>query len=97
MYLWRDLIFGKRFILQIHELADIARYIADTNAGHDRASEDMVFCMEDLKDVLQHNKVEALTVDTFGRRIEKLCRCILQILFFVLYVELIVQLMTRGL
>jgi len=34
-------------------------------------------CMEDLKDVLHDNKVQALTVDTFGKRIDKLCRCVL--------------------
>ncbi len=33
--------------------------------------------MEDLKDVLHHNKVQALMVDTFGKRIDKLARCVL--------------------
>ncbi|KAG0607460.1 hypothetical protein M758_8G030600 [Ceratodon purpureus] len=59
---------------QITELADIAACIADTNHSHPKAAEYIISCMEDLKDVLQQNKVDALTVDTFGRRIDKLCR-----------------------
>nr|PNR34456.1 hypothetical protein PHYPA_024273 [Physcomitrium patens] len=59
---------------QINELVDIALCIADTNESHPKAAEFIVLCMEDLKDVLQQNTVDALTVDTFGRRIDKLCR-----------------------
>lgn len=62
------------FELQINELVDIALCIADTNESHPKAAEFIVLCMEDLKDVLQQNTVDALTVDTFGRRIDKLCR-----------------------
>lgn len=61
-------------IWQINELVDIAMCIADTNQNHPKAGEYIISCMEDLKDVLQHNSVDALTVDTFGRRIDKLCR-----------------------
>jgi len=60
--------------LQINELVDIAMCIADTNQNHPKAGEFIISCMEDLKDVLQQNRVDALTVDTFGRRIDKLCR-----------------------
>jgi hypothetical protein len=62
---------------QINELSDIARCIANMNAGDENALEYMRSCMEDLKDVLHDNKVQALTVDTFGKRIDKLCRCVL--------------------
>jgi hypothetical protein len=64
-------------IPQINELSDIARCIANMNAGDEKALEYMRSCMEDLKDVLHDNKVQALTVDTFGKRIDKLCRCVL--------------------
>ena len=60
--------------MQINELVDIAICIADTNPSHPKAADYIVSCMEDLKDVLHQNKVDALTVDTFGRRIDKLCR-----------------------
>lgn len=60
--------------LQIRELSDIATCIADADPSQPQAAEDIVLCMEDLKYVLQQNKVDALTVDTFGRRIDKLCR-----------------------
>lgn len=60
--------------MQIHELADIALWIAETNPSHPQAAELIISCMEDLKSLLQLNKVDALTVDTFGRRIDKLCR-----------------------
>lgn len=59
--------------MQINELADIARCIANTNAGDGGAAEYLISCLQDLQDALRNNKVVALTVDTFGRRIEKLC------------------------
>ncbi|XP_024361260.1 probable serine/threonine protein kinase IRE3 [Physcomitrium patens] len=59
---------------QINELVDIALCIADTNQNHPKAAEFIISCMEDLNDVLEQNTVDALTVDTFGRRIDKLCR-----------------------
>jgi hypothetical protein len=64
---------------QINELSDIARCIASTSAGDEKAPEYIMSCMEDLKDVLRANKVQALTVDTFGNRIEKLCRYVLNL------------------
>jgi serine/threonine protein kinase len=59
---------------QINELVDIARCVATANSNDERALEYLVSCLEDLRDVLQHCKAEALTVDTFGRRIERLLR-----------------------
>jgi hypothetical protein len=64
---------------QINELSDIARCVASTSAGDEKAPEYIMSCMEDLKDVLRANKVQALTVDTFGNRIEKLCRYVLNL------------------
>lgn len=59
---------------QINELVDIARCVANANWNDEGALEYLVSCLEDLRDVLQHCKAEALTVDTFGRRIERLLR-----------------------
>lgn len=59
---------------QINELVDIARCVANANWNDEGALEYLVSCLEDLRDVLQHCKVEALTVDTFGKRIERLLR-----------------------
>lgn len=58
--------------LQINELADIARCIAGAQVIEDGA-EYLMSCLQDLQDVLRCNKVEARTVATFGKRIEKLC------------------------
>lgn len=60
--------------MQINELVDIARCVANANWNDEGALEYLVSCLEDLRDVLQHCKAEALTVDTFGRRIERLLR-----------------------
>lgn len=59
---------------QINELVDIARCVANSNWNDEGALEYLVSCLEDLRDVLQHCKAAALTVDTFGRRIERLLR-----------------------
>ncbi|KAG0621533.1 hypothetical protein M758_3G027100 [Ceratodon purpureus] len=59
--------------VQINELADIARCIAGAQVIEDGA-EYLMSCLQDLQDVLRCNKVEALTVATFGKRIEKLCK-----------------------
>lgn len=62
--------------LQLNELADIARCIAGAQpkeGGADNGAEYIVSCLHDLQDVLRCNKVEALAVATFGKRIEKLC------------------------
>lgn len=58
---------------QMIELADIARCVADTDFSKE-GSEFLLACMHDLQDVLQHSKLKALVIDTFGSRIEKLLR-----------------------
>jgi hypothetical protein len=60
--------------LQVNELADIARCIANANPSEKGAADYLVSCLQDLQDVLHNNKIEAFAVDTFGKRIEKLCR-----------------------
>ncbi|XP_042492106.1 probable serine/threonine protein kinase IRE4 [Macadamia integrifolia] len=61
-------------IQQMTELADISRCVASTDLAKEGASEYLLACMEDLQDILQHSKVKALVIDTFGSRIEKLIR-----------------------
>ncbi|XP_028551979.1 probable serine/threonine protein kinase IREH1 isoform X2 [Dendrobium catenatum] len=57
---------------QITELADIARCVANTPIDEEGSLSYLVSCMEDLQEVVSHRKFEALTVQTFGTRIEKL-------------------------
>ncbi|XXG51528.1 hypothetical protein AAC387_Pa03g0071 [Persea americana] len=59
---------------QIHDLLDIARDIAKINTNDYSSLEYLLSCLEDLQDVVQGRKVDALVVETFGRRIEKLLR-----------------------
>nr|CAB3498464.1 unnamed protein product [Digitaria exilis] len=59
---------------QIVELADIARCIANTPLDEESALSQMVTCIEDLQEIINRRKHEALTVQTFGTRIEKLHR-----------------------
>lgn len=59
-------------MVQIIELADIARCIANTSLYEEKSSPYLVSCMEDLQEVIGRRKHEALTVQTFGVRIEKL-------------------------
>ena len=66
-------VVGLAAFLQINELADIARCIANAQVIED-GTEYLMSCLQDLHDVLRCNKVEALTVATFGKRIEKLCK-----------------------
>eukprot|EP00252_Welwitschia_mirabilis_P013012 TRINITY_DN2875_c0_g1_i1.p1 TRINITY_DN2875_c0_g1~~TRINITY_DN2875_c0_g1_i1.p1 ORF type:complete len:1348 (-),score=299.53 TRINITY_DN2875_c0_g1_i1:796-4839(-) len=61
-------------VSQINELVDIARCVAGTNPSKKIASDYLLSCLEDLQDVCQNSKVQALTVDTFGKRIERLLR-----------------------
>jgi hypothetical protein len=60
--------------MQIVELADIARCIANTPLDEESALSQMVTCIEDLQEIVSRSKHEALTVQTFGTRIEKLHR-----------------------
>ncbi|WOL09240.1 putative serine/threonine protein kinase IREH1 [Canna indica] len=59
---------------QMNELADIARCIANTPVDEERSLNYLVSCLEDLQEVMNRRKLEALTVQTFGTRIEKLHR-----------------------
>ncbi|KAL7001668.1 non-specific serine,threonine protein kinase [Sarracenia purpurea var. burkii] len=57
---------------QINKLVDIARSVANVNNNDYSALEDLLDRLEDLKYAIQDRKVDALVVETFGRRIEKL-------------------------
>ncbi|KAK1431489.1 hypothetical protein QVD17_07948 [Tagetes erecta] len=59
---------------QMNELADIARCAANTPSDDDRSLPYLLTCLEDLKVVTDRRKFNALTVETFGARIEKLIR-----------------------
>lgn len=56
------------------DLRDIAHSAAETDLMEESSHEVLLTCMEDLQDVLQHSKLKALVIDTFGHRIEKLIR-----------------------
>lgn len=58
--------------MQIKKLLDIARSIARVNKHDYSTLEYMIDRLEDLKYSIQDRKVDALVVETFGRRIEKL-------------------------
>ncbi|KAK6936336.1 Protein kinase domain [Dillenia turbinata] len=58
--------------MQINKLVDIARSVANANADDYSALEYMIDCLDDLKYAIKDRKVDALVVETFGRRIEKL-------------------------
>ncbi|XP_027356126.1 probable serine/threonine protein kinase IRE [Abrus precatorius] len=57
---------------QINKLVEIARAVANVNNCDYSALEYMLDRLEDLKYAIQDRKVDALIVETFGRRIEKL-------------------------
>ncbi|KAK9914085.1 hypothetical protein M0R45_037883 [Rubus argutus] len=57
---------------QIHKLLDISRSVANVSNCDYSALEYMLDRLEDLKYAIQDRKVDALVVETFGRRIEKL-------------------------
>ncbi|XP_058227580.1 probable serine/threonine protein kinase IREH1 isoform X1 [Rhododendron vialii] len=61
-------------IPQMNELADIARCVANTPLDDDRSLSYLLSCLEDLRVVIDRRKLDALTVETFGARIEKLIR-----------------------
>ncbi|EEF51530.1 probable serine/threonine protein kinase IRE [Ricinus communis] len=72
------LLTGRRTIMelenhqQISKLLEIARSVASINECDYSALECMLDRLEDLKYAIQDRKVDALVVETFGRRIEKL-------------------------
>jgi len=57
---------------QINKLLDIARSVANVNNCDYVTLEYMIDKLEELKYAIQDRKVDALVVETFGRRIEKL-------------------------
>uniref|UniRef100_A0A7N0V4L3 non-specific serine/threonine protein kinase n=1 Tax=Kalanchoe fedtschenkoi TaxID=63787 RepID=A0A7N0V4L3_KALFE len=57
---------------QISKLVVIARSVANINDSDYGALETMLRCLEDLKYAIQDRKADALVVETFGRRLEKL-------------------------
>ncbi|XP_042495019.1 probable serine/threonine protein kinase IRE, partial [Macadamia integrifolia] len=57
---------------QINKLLDIAHAVASINTNDYSALEFLVCHLEDLKYAIEDRKVDALIVETFGRRIEKL-------------------------
>ncbi|KAJ6748976.1 SERINE/THREONINE-PROTEIN KINASE [Salix purpurea] len=59
---------------QLNELADIARCVATTPLEDDRSTPYLLTCLGDLRVVIERRKFDALTVETFGTRIEKLIR-----------------------
>lgn len=59
---------------QMSELADIAKCAADAIPGDDQSIPFLLSCLEDLRVVIDRRKFDALTVETFGTRIEKLIR-----------------------
>ena len=63
--------------MQMNELADIARCVANAPLDDDRTMPYLLSCLEDLRVVIDRRKVDALTVATFGARIEKLIRRVL--------------------
>ncbi|GJU70490.1 probable serine/threonine protein kinase IREH1 isoform X1 [Tanacetum coccineum] len=58
----------------MNELANIARCARNTPLDDDRSQSYLLECLEDLKVVTERRKFDALTVETFGERIEKLIR-----------------------
>lgn len=59
---------------QMAELADIARCSANAPSEDDHSMNYLLTCLEDLRVVIGRRKFDALTVETFGTRIEKLIR-----------------------
>uniref|UniRef100_A0A1J3DXI5 non-specific serine/threonine protein kinase n=1 Tax=Noccaea caerulescens TaxID=107243 RepID=A0A1J3DXI5_NOCCA len=59
-------------IPQMSELADIAKCAADAIPGDDQSIPFLLSCLTDLRVVIDRRKFDALTVETFGTRIEKL-------------------------
>ncbi|VFQ99604.1 unnamed protein product [Cuscuta campestris] len=57
---------------QISKLLDVSRSVANVNSNDYSTLEYLLDRLEDLKYAIQDRKVDALVVETFGRRIEKL-------------------------
>lgn len=59
-------------MMQMSELADIARCAANPIPVDDQSIQLLLSCLEDLRVVIDRRKFDALIVETFGTRIEKL-------------------------
>lgn len=59
-------------MMQMTELADIARRASNAIPGGDRSIRLLLSCLDDLRVVIDRRNFDALTVETFGTRIEKL-------------------------
>ncbi|CAN1265697.1 Probable serine/threonine protein kinase IREH1 [Linum perenne] len=59
---------------QMNELADIAKCVSTMPLEDERSVPYLLSCLEDLRVVIDRRKFDALTVETFGARIEKLIR-----------------------
>ncbi|CAM8981091.1 unnamed protein product [Rhodiola kirilowii] len=59
---------------QMNDLAEIARFAANTPLDDDGSIANLLSSLEDLRLVIERRKLHALTVETFGARIEKLIR-----------------------
>ncbi|XP_042494848.1 probable serine/threonine protein kinase IREH1 [Macadamia integrifolia] len=59
---------------QMNEIADIARCAANLPMDDGQSISNLVSCLEDLRVIVDHRKLDALTVETFGACIEKLIR-----------------------
>lgn len=66
--------FNSFYIMQMNELADIARCVANTPLVDNRSMPYLLSCIEDLRLVIDRRKFDSLTVETFGARIEKMIR-----------------------
>ena len=75
--------------MQLNALADIARCVATTPLEDDRSTPYLLTCLGDLRVVIERRKFDALTVETFGTRIEKLIRWVscMKSLEFLLYMQ----------
>ncbi|CAJ1952104.1 unnamed protein product [Sphenostylis stenocarpa] len=69
-----DLLQASHFLNLMNELADIARCVANAPLDDDRTTSYLLSCLDDLRVVVERRKFDALTVETFGTRIEKLIR-----------------------
>ncbi|XP_010463283.1 PREDICTED: probable serine/threonine protein kinase IRE3, partial [Camelina sativa] len=61
-------------ISQMSELADIARCASKNIPVDDQSIQLLLSCLEDLRVVIDNRKFDALIIETFGTRIEKLIR-----------------------
>ncbi|XP_072978894.1 probable serine/threonine protein kinase IRE4 isoform X1 [Typha angustifolia] len=61
-------------IKQMNALADVARKVASTDYANERASESLNMCFHNLLEILHHNDIKGLVIDTFGHRIEHLLK-----------------------